>query len=557
LPATGQIPVLPAGDYFKKLSCAGDGLFISVMVPVHLEGRLKPAGHIVMEQPLKNEFLDKISELTDCHVTITDDRLEFIATTIRDEDMRRFRLRIEHEPSGGVIEFTVPGERYTQLGVCLPLALRTDYFLVTSKSSKALHQNLLRNQRIFAFLAIICAIISIPLSLFTARKFTSPLDQLVTGVTSVSGGSLDYRVNIATGDEIEFLAVEFNKMADNLKKMIGDLITANSRLDRKIHELDFVNRAIHAIINQNDISQLLSSILEIVIEAIGCSHGSIMLLEESVLRAKVVRNRAGEISPAQLIVLRSGDGIAGKVLETGVPALENNLSSSTLFLPYSDQEHNLRLSCLLCLPLTAENMVFGVINLLNKESGFTPEDCKLGLTLAGEVAIAIKKRQLYELAITDGLTGVFIHRFFQARLDEEILRAKRFSNHLSLIMFDIDHFKRFNDQYGHQLGDMVLKSVADAAQKVIRQEIDFLSRYGGEEFAVVCPGTHYQGALKLAERIREAIADVEQPSIPDSIVITCSFGVACLEAGMGKKALIEKADQALYRAKEQGRNRVC
>ncbi len=167
-------------------------------------------------------------------------------------------------------------------------------------------------------------------------------------------------------------------------------------------------------------------------------------------------------------------------------------------------------------------------------------------------------RKLEALSITDGLTGLYNHRYFYRRLAEEIERAKRYDRKLSLIMADIDNFKLYNDNQGHQKGDMVLKGVAECVKNTLRMN-DVPARYGGEEFAVILPETGKATAAGVAERIR---CEVERKDFPDEKTqpegsITISLGVATFpDDGITIDELVRRADDALYRAKRKGRNRV-
>lgn len=172
-------------------------------------------------------------------------------------------------------------------------------------------------------------------------------------------------------------------------------------------------------------------------------------------------------------------------------------------------------------------------------------------------ALIQKVASLERLSITDGLTQVHNHRYFQDRLREEFRRAQRYDDPLSLILIDLDHFKHFNDQHGHQVGDIVLCDVAGALQKSVR-ETDLLARYGGEEFAILLPRTPLAGALTVAERVwRELGALRTGPQ--RTLRVTCSVGVASFphHAVSNAEQLVRSADESLYRAKSEGRNRIC
>lgn len=163
-----------------------------------------------------------------------------------------------------------------------------------------------------------------------------------------------------------------------------------------------------------------------------------------------------------------------------------------------------------------------------------------------------KNRQLKALADTDALTGLKNRRAFEDRLEQELARARRHGHPLSLVLLDIDHFKSYNDSYGHPKGDDVLRQVGRLLSRMMR-DTDFAARYGGEEFAILLSQTDRGGAKQVAERLRKGIEDAAWEERP----ITASLGVASLAAGMDTvPELIEHADRALYRSKEAGRNRV-
>lgn len=170
------------------------------------------------------------------------------------------------------------------------------------------------------------------------------------------------------------------------------------------------------------------------------------------------------------------------------------------------------------------------------------------------------RERLERLAIRDELTGLYNYRYLQSRLSEEYKRAERYREPLSCAMLDIDHFKTFNDRFGHDVGDRVLQGVAQRLIEAVR-EVDVVARYGGEEFLLVLPSTHLAGALTVADRVWRTIG--EKPfeiGVEGGIQsITASLGVALYPSrGVSSRdALIKAADRALYRAKEDGRNRIC
>ena len=167
-------------------------------------------------------------------------------------------------------------------------------------------------------------------------------------------------------------------------------------------------------------------------------------------------------------------------------------------------------------------------------------------------------KKLSELAFRDGLTGLYNHRYFQEQLDMEACRALRYQRELSLIMFDLDHFKKVNDKYGHLIGDLVLKKTAEITLQTVRK-CDIVARYGGEEFAVIMPETGMKGVVIIAERVRKQIALMQIDINGKIIGVTASFGVTVYRPNMGdteKISIINAADNALYKSKGKGRNTI-
>jgi diguanylate cyclase (GGDEF)-like protein len=165
--------------------------------------------------------------------------------------------------------------------------------------------------------------------------------------------------------------------------------------------------------------------------------------------------------------------------------------------------------------------------------------------------------EIYRLTTIDGLTQIFNKRYFLDTIEKELARAHRYRRVLSLVMFDIDHFKKINDGYGHLAGDYVLKHLAQTVRAKIRRE-DCFARYGGEEFAIVLPEIDAAGALPFAEKIRQIVERTEFRFENARIPVTISMGVATIDADLTESAaLIKRADERLYEAKASGRNRVC
>jgi diguanylate cyclase (GGDEF)-like protein len=209
------------------------------------------------------------------------------------------------------------------------------------------------------------------------------------------------------------------------------------------------------------------------------------------------------------------------------------------------------------LSISAAVLLFGIRTVIRQR-----DYLRAHLEVANSQEALIKANaQLSHQARRDGLTGVYNRRYFNQMLDQEWKRANRAKQPLSLIMIDVDHFKALNDRYGHPTGDAVLRAIVRSLTTALRHPSDLLARYGGEEFAIILPGVYLQGAVLVAEHMREM---VERRCIPNegsdvSQFVTLSIGVVSEQPTERSSSLemLEKADAALYRAKSQGRNRVC
>jgi len=217
----------------------------------------------------------------------------------------------------------------------------------------------------------------------------------------------------------------------------------------------------------------------------------------------------------------------------------------------------------ICVPIEGGDTLLGVLHLRRRHpDAFSDEDIQLAQALTYQFGLAMQRASLFEqvnrLAITDSLTGLYNYRKMTRDLDREIVRSRRYHHPFSFIMADIDHFKSLNDQYGHLAGDEVLRAVARALNTG-RREVDRVYRYGGEEFSVLLPETDWPEAFEVAEKLRKKVGDMEVKikGEPEPLSATISMGVASFSSdSVALEHLISAADEALYSAKESGRNKV-
>lgn len=250
----------------------------------------------------------------------------------------------------------------------------------------------------------------------------------------------------------------------------------------------------------------------------------------------------------------------------GVMSETSQVSDSEFLKRFTEHRQMIRLDQNWYFPAFDKNDLYAVFGIQNAEE----KDLAKIEVLSSFLALLVKKISLYEtireLSIVDDLTQVFVRRHFMDRFHEELKRSQRFKTPLSLLMLDIDHFKRYNDEFGHLVGDATLKKVSELLKLSVRR-VDLVGRYGGEEFIVVMPETKQQDALEVAERIRSSIARHTFKLYHVETKVTVSQGIATYSSQHSSlpessdptliaDRLIQQADKCLYQAKEDGRNRV-
>lgn len=334
----------------------------------------------------------------------------------------------------------------------------------------------------------------------------------------------------------------------------------NYELSRKVRELAIINEISKAVNFMGNLDKTLDAILSRAVQVMNAERGSIFLLddkyEELVEHSLVYGFADARLDPELKQKFKMGSGIAGEVFNSGMAKLVQNVRKDKSFEKKGGEADNIK--SLLCVPMMVKESAIGVMNIVNRHDGrFNHEDLQTALTMANQAAVVIEKARLFNLATVDGLTGLVVRRHFQAKMEEEFRRAKRYGKDLSYLMTDIDHFKKFNDTWGHQVGDMVLREVAKCVQACAR-DTDIAARYGGEEFAVILPETELEGAMLFAERLRQKVEEAAFDGPKGPLKVTISVGVSSIPVHTAETAvdMIKLADDALYVAKENGRNRV-
>jgi len=311
------------------------------------------------------------------------------------------------------------------------------------------------------------------------------------------------------------------------------------------------------------IDAILDKMLEVVPFAVACNRLTISTKSQKENYAEIKRTWGIETKGLNNLQFSlKGKNLVSLLYSKNI-SIFRNFSKEHYEIRYAESEpHDKEFSSFLAVPIGVDDSKGLILLESVTRDAFGESDKDLLVRLALSAGLAIEKililDQARNLATHDGLTGLNNHREFQKILSDEITRAIRYQDSLALIICDIDFFKKINDTYGHQFGDTVLKGVASCLESCIRQGVDTVARYGGEEFALILVKSDDNNAMETAERIRQQISSklFRAPSGED-VHVTMSFGIAVYRQHARQiDELIKKADKALYRAKENGRNRV-
>lgn len=417
-----------------------------------------------------------------------------------------------------------------------------------------------------------------------------PLARLANAMRHAEDGDFLIRAPVLSRDELGDLSRSFNHMLSRLTDMAAhkietehDLIVAQEQLkfrkqiEEKSRIIERTNRTLEHLVKDlsliYEIGQEVNSVIDLdalyenitstLKKYLKINEFAILIFDEKkeTLHVKVA---SGFVDNDAIMrtVFRRGEGISGTVADTGKRIYVKDTTLEDRFLHYKG-ERKIEKSSFLSAPLIFKNEVLGIINFGRPGIGsFSFSDIKMLTLVAGHVALSIANARLYtrtrELSVKDELTQVYNRRHFQHMLQMEWKRAVRFFRDLSLIMIDVDHFKSYNDGFGHLEGDVVLKQIGQILQRNLR-EVDTVARFGGEEFVLLLPDTDKHGAIAVAEKIRhltEQYRFTTQDHKPTRL-ITISAGIATYPDDVSEMDdLIDHADIALYRAKEGGRNQV-
>jgi diguanylate cyclase (GGDEF)-like protein len=550
----GQVEAIevraPSGEVLARAGSA------SVVAPqgaaVDREGG-EPVAVVRVFGTLASELGNRISALTGLETTVFRGG-RTLDTTLRDAPARsahgepsepegvesesgtEYRARIEtiREPGGPPIEVAV------------------------LQPADALGDRIARNRLIIGVLLAAFIALALASAWVIGRSLTGQIGEFLAAARRLARGDFRQPVPIHGNDEFAQLGHEFNSMSDQLADKMEEVERKRGELEETIRR---VGEALATGLDRQGVMELA---VKQAVDACEAEVGRALTLDTSVFNGYGAGTQRADLEEALEASERAAFAISPEVGAELLAALDGEATK-----PMHERRRAVPSEAggTHALTVVLRHVVgppeyLGALSIARRGRPFDRTEAELLEYLAGQAVVSIENANLHETverqAVTDELTGLANVRAFWSILARELERSRRFAGSLGLVMLDIDDFKQINDLYGHQQGDEVLAQVADVLRTLSR-DIDAPARYGGEELAVILPETGLEGAVLLAERMREAITGIQVRGARGggSLQVTASFGVAAApESAFDREGLVAVADAALYRAKRAGKNRV-
>jgi diguanylate cyclase (GGDEF)-like protein len=427
------------------------------------------------------------------------------------------------------------------------------------------------------------------INIATVALIQRPLDRLIHAISQAERGNLTVRAHVDSVDEIGELTTKFNEMLHQIgeldqrkikterelilaqedlkyKKMLeekaGIIEETNRQLARSLKDLSVLYRVNQMVSSTIVPEELYNVLVDVVVETLGFQEFALLVFDEESRRLRVkVASGFKDNQKIKELTFGLGEGICGQVAKTRESIYIRDTSKDSSYLHYKGEK--MEEGSFLSLPIISHNRLLGVMNFSRPGTdSFSSMDVQLLNSLASQVGVAIENARLYaktkDLSVTDELTHIYNRRHFQTMLQMELKRARRFNRNVSLLMVDVDHFKKYNDTHGHMEGDRVLEEIAKILSENVR-EVDTVARYGGEEFSIILTHTTSDEATQVAKKLCRLVEGhpFKYEKNTKHAQVTISVGVANFpENAENLEELINHADMALYEAKGSGRNQV-
>jgi len=507
---------------------AGDRTAIAPAIRLVQSSKGRSLGRLQVSVVDAKTYVARVRQLTGLHTVVRDGR-RVLASTLPALGARELPF------DGG--DITVGGLDYRAVSFSDPSPFTGQNLRVSTLGTIAGTSDRIRDGRLtaaaillgFFLIAIVCAVL-------VSRTLEQQIGGFLTAARRLAGGDFSAQVPTVGRDEFAALGEEFNKMSKELERRLAERGQERARVQ------DSMLRLGEAVASNLNRDALLELIVRTAVDGAGAGAGRAWVRAPDGTTMQE-RSRVGDMNGLESVV----ESVESDALRDGSPR-EASVGSANAIA------HPLR-------GTNGGNEIVGVVSIGRSGKPFTPGDRTLFNNLAGQAARSIENVQRHETvtreSVTDELTGLSNRRAFDDALASEIERGKRYGTEVGLVLLDLDGFKSVNDTYGHQQGDIVLREVARVLRETSR-EIDHPARYGGEELAVVVPGTELEGTFNLAERVRVRIGALRIPRVDGqgTISITASCGVAAVPpTAADERALLAAADAALYEAKRTGKNK--
>lgn len=463
-------------------------------------------------------------------------------------------------PTVDAEEIEIAGVSYRGRAGVLPEVAGPPVVLGVYDESQALNASIQQSRFLIALLLIVFFLAALVGSQGVVSALQGRLEQLLEAARRLSHGDFTRPVPVEGRDEFAALGTEFNRMSEELAGKIDEVQRQRDELSRTIRLVG------DAFATGLDRQGSVDVAVRTAVEACSAAAGRALSTEARTMRPTFVGTRNPDVTAG----LEAAEGLArprltreGRDAATTVRGSDGEPADrSPVAESHVESVHALAVTLRARLGAGAGVRPVATMSIARRDTPFSDAEREIFGYLAGQAAVSIENASLHETvqlqAVTDELTGLHNARQFHRTLSAEIERSHRFRSDVGLVILDLDDFKRVNDGFGHQQGDLVLVEVARAIEAHSR-DIDEVARYGGEELAVIMPQADSEGAAVGADRLRRAVNELEIPRLDGvgAVSVTASFGVASLlDSATDKDGLIAAADAALYRSKRAGKNRV-